>query len=212
MLRFWLLVLALASAMESHASAMLFLRDSVLADFNQAEIDSFKSFISRELDTLADGKIAQWQSESSKRTGKLKPKLTYTLDKTSCRRTLFQVTGESKKSEQYQFEVCKTKGQWRILDTPAGNFSEKDWDILRAMGVKALEYEGRGQPFSWNNPKSGNSGTFVPMERENVSGAACRDLAISIADTKGRIASGLYRFCQKPDGEWQRVITDIQDL
>lgn len=211
MLRFWLLMMALAGATDAHASAMLFLRDSVLADFTQAEIDSFKSFVGRELDTLDDGKIAQWRSEFSKRSGKLKPKLTYTLDKTSCRRTLFQLTGESKKSEQYQFEVCKTEGQWRIVDTPAGNFSEADWEAMKTMGAKALEYQGRGQPFSWNNPKSGNSGTFVPMEMENA-GGACRDLAISIADSKGRTASGLYRFCRAADGEWQRVITDIQDL
>lgn len=212
MLRFWLLMIVLASATESHASAMLFLRDSVLADFTQAEIASFKSFVGRELDTLADGKIAQWQSGSSKRSGKLKPKLTYTLDQIHCRRTLFQLTGESKKSEQYQFEVCKTDGQWRIVDTPAGNFSEQDWESMKTMGTRALEYQGRGQPFSWHNPKSGNSGTFVPMEMENAGGAVCRDLAISIADSKGRSANGLYRFCRNTAGEWHRVITDIQDL
>jgi surface antigen len=212
MLRFWVLIIALASAVESHAVAMLFLRDSVLAEFTEAEIDSFKSFIGKELDTLPDGKIAKWQSGSSKRIGKLKPKLTYSLDDVSCRRTLFQLTGESKKSEQYQFEVCKEDGKWRILDTPAGSFSTKDWEIMKSMGTKALEYEGRGQPFAWTNSTSGNSGIFVPMEMEKVKGEACRDLAISIADTKGQTASGLYRFCQKPDGEWHRVFTDIQNL
>ena len=63
-----------------------------------------------------------------------------------------------------------------------------------------------GQPVSWSNPDSGNSGRVTPVaETRNSEGEYCREFTETIeVDGETRQGSGLA--CRQPDGTW--VIQD----
>tara|TARA_R110002072_G_scaffold84817_3_gene192245 strand:+ start:467 stop:997 length:531 start_codon:yes stop_codon:yes gene_type:complete len=62
-----------------------------------------------------------------------------------------------------------------------------------------------GEPISWNNPESGNSGTIVATkDGYKSSGQYCREFQQTIF-VGGREESAYGTACQQPDGSWQIV-------
>jgi len=200
------LLLALCSPVM--AINMGFMKNSVLTEFSKSELNSFRTFILQSLDDLPDVKVAVWKSENDGLIGKLKPRFTHTVEGKTCRRTAFYVTNKVKKPEQYQFDICKINSKWKIMATPAGNFRTSDWDMLRAEIVEALNYSGLGQPFSWYNKKTKNSGVIVVLSSLNNKKPLCRSVAISISDSAGLSSNGVYKFCKADVGEWERKIEE----
>lgn len=60
-----------------------------------------------------------------------------------------------------------------------------------------------GEPISWNNPESGNSGSVVPTrDGYSASGRYCREYQQTIY-VGGREESAYGTACQQPDGSWE---------
>jgi surface antigen len=62
-----------------------------------------------------------------------------------------------------------------------------------------------GQAISWNNPQSGNSGSYTPV-RDGVaeSGAYCRQYEQTVV-IDGRHETAYGTACQRPDGRWEII-------
>lgn len=91
--------------------------------------------------------------------------------------------------------------QW-LDHSPARFFTDADWEILSAKSDEALNKGEDGQEFSWSNPESGSSGSFVPGPTEDRGGLSCRLLTIV---TQARTASNTsqFTFCRQENGEWR---------
>lgn len=62
-----------------------------------------------------------------------------------------------------------------------------------------------GEPVSWNNPDSGNSGTITATkDGYSSSGKYCREFQQTIY-IGGKEQTGYGQACQQPDGSWQIV-------
>ncbi len=62
-----------------------------------------------------------------------------------------------------------------------------------------------GEPISWNNPDSGNSGTVVATkDGYSASGRYCREYQQTIY-VGGQEETGYGTACQQPDGSWEIV-------
>ena len=76
----------------------------------------------------------------------------------------------------------------------------------RAYAVQAQEraYSAPvGETISWNNPQSGNSGTYTPTrDGYSSSGRYCREYQQTIV-VGGQTQKGYGTACQQPDGSWQ---------
>ena len=59
-----------------------------------------------------------------------------------------------------------------------------------------------GQQITWNNPESGNSGTYVPTRTGRTNdGRVCREFHQTIV-VGGRSQQGVGQACQQSDGSW----------
>ncbi len=62
-----------------------------------------------------------------------------------------------------------------------------------------------GQTITWNNPQSGNHGTFTPVrDGTSSSGAYCREFQQTVV-INGQRQSAYGTACRQPDGSWQIV-------
>lgn len=69
----------------------------------------------------------------------------------------------------------------------------------------ALETAKVGQTVAWNNPDSGNSGSFTPVRTyRNDSGSYCREYTQRIS-VGGKTQEGYGVACRQPDGSWRIV-------
>ncbi len=62
-----------------------------------------------------------------------------------------------------------------------------------------------GQTIAWNNPQSGNSGTYTPVrDGRSSSGEYCREYQTTVV-VGGRSQQAYGTACRQPDGQWQVV-------
>ena len=62
-----------------------------------------------------------------------------------------------------------------------------------------------GQPISWRNPDSGNSGTVTPTKTyQTAEGQYCREFQQTIT-VNGKSEQGYGTACRQPDGSWKVV-------
>lgn len=62
-----------------------------------------------------------------------------------------------------------------------------------------------GQTINWNNPQSGNSGTFTPVrDGYTNTGSYCREFRSTVT-IDGRLEEATGTACQQPDGTWKVV-------
>jgi surface antigen len=62
-----------------------------------------------------------------------------------------------------------------------------------------------GETISWNNPESGNYGTYTPVrDGRSSAGRYCREYQQTIV-VGGRKEEGYGTACQQPDGSWEIV-------
>lgn len=70
---------------------------------------------------------------------------------------------------------------------------------------RALETAQAGQTLPWNNPQSGNSGSFTPSGYyQNANGQYCREYSQTV-NVGGRAENAYGTACRQPDGSWQIV-------
>lgn len=79
-------------------------------------------------------------------------------------------------------------------------------DMMYAERAQSQAYQAPiGQTITWNNPDSGNSGTFTPVrDGTSNSGRYCREYSQTIY-VDGRQQTGYGTACRAPDGSWELV-------
>ena len=83
----------------------------------------------------------------------------------------------------------------RLLDA-------EDWRRAKAALATALDPQGNDSLVGWDNPKSGNKGSFTPIGKAYPSdGKICR-VFLSRIDRKGNEQSMKGTACSERDGEW----------
>ncbi len=85
------------------------------------------------------------------------------------------------------------------------SLDKADRQYAQRTAQNSLEYSQTGQALAWNNPDSGNSGTFTPTATYQLdNGTNCRDFETTIY-VAGEKETGVGRACRRPDGIWQIV-------
>lgn len=80
-----------------------------------------------------------------------------------------------------------------------------DMQYYNQTQYQALEYSQPGQTLPWNNPQSGNHGSFTPAGYyQNSAGQYCREYSQTIY-VGGKAESAYGTACRQPDGNWQVV-------
>ncbi|WP_200341345.1 RT0821/Lpp0805 family surface protein [Rhodovibrio sodomensis] len=72
---------------------------------------------------------------------------------------------------------------------------------------KALEDNPSGEPATWSNPDSGNSGKVVPTKTYRENGRYCREYQTEVT-VGGEKEQGYGKACRQPDGDWKIVNAD----
>lgn len=192
-----------------HLSALNvnFLNKTVLSALQEKDIEPFRIHARKTVTHNADNESASWQSPSGIKTI-ITPMLTYNFKNQPCRIVRLALKDERKRVESYKVDICKDPktDRWNIAETPAGNYTPQDWDMVSKEIVYALEHSRDGSPSSWRNPVTGTGGTVVPLGNEKLASyQACRHAAISIYDKEGRASDGNYLFCKTAEKPWERV-------
>ncbi|WIO74594.1 hypothetical protein QP938_01455 [Porticoccaceae bacterium LTM1] len=191
-------------AMSAHSASLSFLKNSVFSELNQEEVKSLKSFIRETLADAPDKKVTYWKSSGGEFNGKMIVKFSYMNSGAACRRATIRLDGEGFNPDQYYLELCEKDGGWVVMETPLTGLKSEDWDLMNEAGIQALKFSGEGQPFSWFNKKTGNSGVLVPGVLKVIDEKICRALSVSVTNKRGEMSNGVYFFCKSASGEWVR--------
>ena len=91
--------------------------------------------------------------------------------------------------------------------TPASKFNADDYALMKARIDEALKAEKDGETLDWRNEKTLASGSVTPLNRLTWQGLSCRRLRI--ANSYDRLkAQGVYKYCEKPAGQWKLIGPD----
>ncbi|MET0050596.1 MAG: RT0821/Lpp0805 family surface protein [Candidatus Thiodiazotropha sp.] len=86
--------------------------------------------------------------------------------------------------------------------SPARNFNELDWKLLKEAVAMALDEKENGETVEWKNDETGNHGSLKPISRVEVDGRECRDM--EVRNFAGNLnGGGTYRLCRMEDGSWK---------
>jgi len=190
------------AALPTAAQPIRFWQTSVLADFSDAEVESFKATINKALEQSPDTEIIEWTSPSGKMAGKIRPRYTYESNGLLCRRTSFQVSedAEEKRKENYRFDICKGDDGWGVYTSPV-QFTETERKSLDSFLRQVLDNEDENHPIAWHSQESQQSVVIVLLSAK-VSSEGCRNTAAHIDVGDGHSVSGNFRFCKSADKEW----------
>ena len=90
-----------------------------------------------------------------------------------------------------------------------GGFAGSNIDKVNCQNAMAARQQALapatpiGQTITWNDPKSGATGTFTPTrEGRSDTGQYCREYTQTIV-IDGEQKQGVGRACQQPDGSWK---------
>ena len=83
------------------------------------------------------------------------------------------------------------------------SLDQADLNYYHRTSQQAMEVGQPGQPFPWQNPRSGVSGTVTPSGYyQNQTGQYCREYTQTI-NIGGRLQEGHGVACRQPDGSWR---------
>ena len=87
-------------------------------------------------------------------------------------------------------------------ESPAGQFSDTDWQFLNRAIDHSLEKVGDGASYHWDNPKSPASGLIEMLGSFKEDDMPCRRMRMTnhYNEIKGITE---FVFCKQPDGEWK---------
>jgi surface antigen/regulator of replication initiation timing len=90
----------------------------------------------------------------------------------------------------------------------ARKLTEKDIELLAEAGTKAIKSKNMGKDLSWENPKSGNSGSITTISSFALQGFDCVEARVRISHNGKQIEDDLEKFCLNENNEW----VDAEDL
>ena len=79
---------------------------------------------------------------------------------------------------------------------------QRDMERAQAAQQRALETAPTNQTVTWNNPDSGNSGTYTPKKTYEANGVPCREYQQTVT-VGGKTESAYGTACRQPDGTWK---------
>lgn len=82
------------------------------------------------------------------------------------------------------------------------HMDDQDRTKMEKTANHSLENTPSGQTSSWNNPDSGNGGSFTPTKTYQQNGQYCRDFTHQIK-VDGKTQEGYGTACRQPDGSWK---------
>ncbi|MEE8275348.1 MAG: RT0821/Lpp0805 family surface protein [Alphaproteobacteria bacterium] len=93
-----------------------------------------------------------------------------------------------------------------LLGSEVGKSLDKaDQLYAERNAQQTLEATPTGQMSSWQNPDSGNSGTFTPTNTyQSAQGQYCREYQTTV-NVGGQVEQAYGTACRQPDGSWQIV-------
>ncbi|MBW1684283.1 MAG: hypothetical protein JRS35_04400 [Deltaproteobacteria bacterium] len=91
-----------------------------------------------------------------------------------------------------------------LLGGAVGNaLDQRDKEMAMKEAQYSLEHSKAGNSSQWQNPDSGNSGTFTPTRTyQTESGQYCREYTQEIV-VAGEKHESYGTACRQPDGSWQ---------
>lgn len=96
-----------------------------------------------------------------------------------------------------------------LLGAYAGSEVGKSLDSADRMAAGRAEQQAHsapmGQTINWNNPDSGNYGTYTPVrDGQDTAGNYCREYQ-STVNVGGKTEQAYGTACRQPDGSWKIV-------
>lgn len=86
-----------------------------------------------------------------------------------------------------------------LKNSPARHFNDADWGLFTKTLNSALD---ANKSASWENPKSGASGTITPGASKTRDGMNCR--LVTLANkANGQTGKSAFTFCKTRDGSWK---------
>ena len=86
-----------------------------------------------------------------------------------------------------------------------GHLTQDDSDAISKTGYDSLTESEAGVPSTWQNPKSGNSGSFTPQSAYlTADGLLCRDYTVTLT-INGETEKGGQTACRTGIGSWTTV-------
>lgn len=89
-----------------------------------------------------------------------------------------------------------------LAGSSVGSSLDKSDEIYAQRGFSQAVAAPVGQPITWSNPQSGNSGTYVATRTGSRNGLPCREFQQTIV-VGGRSQQAVGQACQNGDGTWQ---------
>jgi len=91
----------------------------------------------------------------------------------------------------------------RFLESaPAGNFDDRDWELLRQAVGDLLNNGEDGDTGTWKNEKNGHNGKLVLVGTYEKYGTTCRRVKITNEAGDFR-ATSVRDLCKDKEGEWK---------
>ena len=92
-----------------------------------------------------------------------------------------------------------------FLGNQIGKSLDKADQVYAEQATQQAQTAPIGQTITWNNPESGNSGTYTPVrDGYDNTGAYCREYQTTVT-VGGKVEEAYGTACQQPDGSWKVV-------
>ncbi len=189
----------------AHALTYSFLADS--PDRYMKE-DDYRILMDTAVDLLEKGKDGAkrgWKNPATKNSGIVQILLSYKDGDLNCRRTAMVSKTVKGMTEKSIVNLCKIDGEWKMKEWPAKAFNDEDWKLFDETAQDAMENVKDGGSRTWNNEKTGNSGTFKPLSTTKMGDRKCRTVNVSIATKNNQNSETTFTMCKNPDGSWKRA-------
>jgi surface antigen len=85
------------------------------------------------------------------------------------------------------------------------DFTERDWEILKAEARRVLDEEPDGTRVDWSNPETGTGGAIKPLRTVESEGRTCRQTAFRQFTASGKKGQAVYHLCRQDDGTWRFI-------
>lgn len=205
--RILVVVLVFVIFQPAHALKLGFLKNSIVNELSDSDLNDLKRSINQSLDTLQDRQVLEWSNEDNTVEGRLKVMFSYSMGKTICKRARLYLTSKGKK-EPWQMNVCKQDSRWQIMETPLTLLSDPEWKDLQITLASLLSDAPLGESVFWESESSKVGGTLAIIKERKVTERQCRTALISLKADDNKMLNGQYEFCRKPGADkWSRHVT-----
>lgn len=200
-------LLALAGASYgSEDESLRFLIDTSLAPLPADQAQGLQQQLDQSLNQLDDRQQQLWQSEDGTTKASIEPLLSYFNGDQRCRKTELRLQHQGLPEQLFRFELCQQSDGWKMQSTPASQFNDEDWLLLKKSLQQTLNDNDNQQASSWKNLQTHNGGTITPISQQMVSGLSCRRADIELTNIDDQSFHGSYLFCRNKQGRWRRQV------